>query len=162
MAEDRVEELKRLLELRAHPEGGHYAELWRSRAVVQPADMRPPRRALTSIYFLLATGERSRLHAVQSDEVWHHYEGDALELVLVSPDFAHVQRHRLDAVGPQARPVAVVPAGWWQAARPLGAYTLAGCSVGPGFEFADFQLLADQPGLAARLRALQPALEPFL
>ena len=91
------------------------------------------RSALTTIYFLLVEGTYSAWHRVQSDEVWHFYEGDALELL------TRDSVTRLDA----ENRVRVIRANEWQAARPLGAYTLVGCTVGPGFEFEDFEM---QPG----------------
>jgi predicted cupin superfamily sugar epimerase len=156
-APGRVAELVRALALRPHPEGGHFAEVYRSPRLVRPAGRAVERSALTTIYFLLAAGEHSRWHRVLADEVWHFYEGEPLELLwMPSPDGA-VERRRLGATG-DARRVAVVPAGAWQAARPLGAHALVGCTVGPGFDFADFALLADHPEPAAALRQLAPDL----
>jgi predicted cupin superfamily sugar epimerase len=155
---ERVEELIRTLALAPHPEGGYYREIWRGESRVQPCDDRGTRAALTSIYFLLPSGAISRWHRVRSDEIWHHYEGAPLELLLVAPDALRLERRRLGPLAPEQAPVCCVPAGWWQAARPLGAYTLVGCTVGPGFEFADFELLADRGPLAdALFRALPEA-----
>lgn len=157
----RVAELVRALALRSHPEGGHYAEVYRSAHRVRPTDRAVERSALTTIYFLLAAGERSRWHRVLGDEVWHFYEGDPLELLWTPSVDRAVERCRLGATD-DTRRVAVVPAGAWQAARPLGAYALVGCTVGPGFDFADFALLADQPDGAAALRRLAPELAELL
>ena len=123
------------LELRPHPEGGHYRETFRdSRTDAN-------RRALsTAIYFLLARGERSHWHRVDAVEVWHFYAGSALNLriahhgctphaVTLGPDLAAGQR-----------PQAIVPAHAWQAAESTGDWTLVGCTVSPGFEFAGFEL----------------------
>lgn len=159
---DRVAELIRTLSLRPHPEGGHYGEVYRSASVVTPADRDVTRPALTTIYFLLGPGERSRWHRVLSDEVWHHYEGGPLELFLLAEPGAGCERRVLAPVGRHDGPVAVVPAGVWQAARPLDAYALVGCTVGPGFDFADFALLADHPALAAELRRWSPDLPELL
>jgi predicted cupin superfamily sugar epimerase len=152
--------LSGLLGLVPHPEGGHYAEVFRSPATVSPADGRSPRPAITTIYFLLRAGERSAFHVVRSDEVWHYYEGDPLELVWTDAEFRSVERASLGPAAAETRPAAVVPAGWWQAARTTGAYTLVGCSVGPGFDFADFRLM--DPGEAAALRSRRPDLSVFL
>jgi uncharacterized protein len=154
----RAAELIRTLGLRPHPEGGHYVEVFRSGRRVRPFDRDGERAALTTIYFLLCAGERSRWHRVQADEAWHYHEGDPLELLSAPDPLGAVTRRRLGAVADHARPVAVVPAGCWQAARPLGAYTLVGCSVAPGFEFADFTLLADASETAAAFRAHHPDL----
>lgn len=146
----RAEELIRTLGLRRHPEGGHFAEIYKSRRRVGP------RAALTTIYFLLTEGERSRWHRVAADEVWHFYEGDPLDLMWEEGNDLH--RVQLGLVAVHRAPVAVVPAGAWQAARPLGAYTLVGCTVAPGFEYADFTLLSDVPDEAQRLRERYPDL----
>jgi predicted cupin superfamily sugar epimerase len=160
---NRVADLIRTLQLAPHPEGGHYREIWRSPEVVTPADARGTRAALTSIYFLLPAGARSRWHRVRSDEIWHHYEGAPLELLLVTPDEFHLERRRLGPLGvDQAQaPVACVPAGFWQAARSLGDYTLVGCTVAPGFEFSDFELLADRPEAEEALLRALPEAAPF-
>ncbi len=140
------------LGLTLHPEGGYFREIFRSALAVQPADARPPRAALATIYFLLPGGAHSRWHRVSSDEVWHLYEGGPLELMVADEQAGRVQRIILDQVAPNAGPVFTVPSGCWQAARPLGAYALTGCTVGPGFEFEDFSFLRDQPELAEVLR----------
>jgi len=159
---DRAAELVSALDLRPHPEGGHYREVFRSRETVEPRDGRGERSALTTIYFLLRAGERSRLHRVTSDEVWHFYEGDPLELLWTEPGEPGLRRAWLGPVGPDSAPVAVVPAGGWQAARSTGAYTLVGCSVGPGFDFADFTLVDGDPAAARELRERHPELEAFI
>lgn len=159
----RVAELIRTLALVPHPEGGHFAEVFRSSGAVRPAGRDVSRAALTSIYFLLAAGEHSRWHRVAADEAWHFYEGDPLELFWVDDRSGACVRRRLGAVAAggaagDTRPVEVVPAGAWQAARPTGAYALVGCTVGPGFDFRDFTLLADVPSEAERLGRRFPEL----
>lgn len=145
----RASELLKILGMRPHPEGGHYVEVFRSAHHVQVLERKVERSALTTIYFMLAAGEFSRWHRVQSDEVWHYQEGDAIELLLF--DDRGMRRLRLGPVARDARPTLVVPAGTWQAARTAGAYTLVACTVGPGFDFADFSLAADAPEVAARI-----------
>src|SRR5690349_12602899 len=117
----RATSLIEMLGMRPHPEGGFYRELYRSSSRVQPADARPPRAALTTIYFLLTEGAHSRWHRVASDEVWHLYEGGPLELIQAQPDGSGIHRIVLEPASSNAGPVHVVPAGHWQAARPLGA-----------------------------------------
>lgn len=141
----RVDELIRLLRLEPHPEGGHFVQTYRSALNVQPHDQRGTRAALTNIYFLLVEGDVSRWHRVASDEAWNWYEGAPLELFVVPPRGAEVTRIVLGPLSGESSPQHVVPAGWWQAARPRGSYSLVGCCVGPGFEFADFTLLGDVP-----------------
>lgn len=159
---DRASALVTTLGLVPHPEGGYYGELYRSTAAVHPADGRGSRPALTTIYFLLPAGAISRWHRVQSDEVWHFYEGAPLDLWMASPAGDQTSQHRLGPLDGAQWPVLTVPAGRWQAARSTGAYTLAGCTVGPGFDFGDFALAADQPAAAAALRARHPALAELL
>jgi len=158
----RAAELIQILGLRPHPEGGHYGEVFRSALEVRVSDRDTSRRALTSIYFLLAAGERSRWHRVLADEAWHFYEGAPLELLWLDPSGTDCTRRLLGPVAPGQAPVHVVPAGCWQAARPTGKYTLVGCSVGPGFEFADFTLLADHAAEADGLRRRFPDLAALL
>jgi predicted cupin superfamily sugar epimerase len=158
----RAEHLIASLGLIPHPEGGHFREVHRSASLVQPQDARPARTALTTIYFLLAQGEVSRWHRVGSDEAWHFYEGEALELFTASPDFGECTRRVLAPATDDVQPVHVVPAHHWQAARTTGGYTLVGCTVGPGFEFADFQLLRDLPSEAERVRQKCPGVVQFI
>jgi predicted cupin superfamily sugar epimerase len=149
----RAAELIAKLDLRPHPEGGYYRQIFRSAAMVTPADGRGTRSAATTIYFLLAAGMQSRWHVVSSDEVWHLYEGGPLELLEIDLPARSLVRVQL-AHGDS--PVHTIPAGHWQAARPLGEYALVGCTVAPGFEFEDFRLLADDPEVAAVVRATWP------
>jgi hypothetical protein len=139
--------LIRRYRLQAHPEGGWYREMHRSAEAVIRAD-RQPRAAFTAILFLLQAGEISRWHRVhRADETWHFHAGDPLELLLLPPEGGAVQRQLLGLPQPDSppEPLAVVPAGWWQAARSLGAFSLVSCCVAPGFTFADFSLLRDHP-----------------
>ena len=159
----RVAELIRTLELAPHPEGGYYREIWRAPLPVEPADGRGQRAALTVIYFLLPGGAVSRWHRVRSDEVWQHVEGAPLELLQLRPDEWRLHRSRLGSPATdQQTPLHCVPAGWWQAARCLGSYTLVSCAVAPGFEFADFELLAERAELAAELGRALPEAVGFL
>jgi uncharacterized protein len=124
------------LELKPHPEGGHYRETFRDSSV--DAD---GRSRSTAIYFLLARGERSHWHRVDAVEVWHYYAGDAL--ILQIADGGEQRRVRLGAdLAAGEVPQAVVPAQAWQAAESTGEWTLVGCTV--GFEFATFELA--EPG----------------
>lgn len=148
----RATQLIARLALAPHPEGGRFRRFHTSAA---PAGMRPP---CSAIHFLLAAGEQSAWHRVDADEVWHFVEGDPLELVIYHAAEDRLERRRLGPVGSgedDDGPVHVVPAGAWQAARPLGDYALCTCLVAPAFEFAGFTLL-DDPSLAARLRVRAP------
>jgi hypothetical protein len=139
--------------LQPHPEGGWYRRLYASDTPTRL--LRGTRPTVTSIVYLLTAGERSRWHRVASDELWHFYEGAPLTLLHAAPDWSHVEALRLQA-GEAPCPMAAVPAHHWQAAASEGPYSLVGCSVAPGFDFADFTLLADDPAATAQLRARQP------
>ena len=119
-----------------HPEGGWYVETWRADA--SGATGRP---VASAILFLLPAGEESRWHRVDADELWQYSAGDPLELRIAPADGGPLARHRLgpDVTATDAVQL-VVPAGAWQAARPLGAWTLVGCVVAPAFSFEGFEL----------------------
>ena len=127
-----AEEIIARLGLRPHPEGGRFAETFRSAC--------EGRTAATAIYYLLRSGERGHWHRVDADEIWHFYAGAPLELSL-SEDGRTVRHLRLGidfAFGDQ--PQIAVPKTVWQAARSLGAWTLVGCTVAPAFDYAGFEL----------------------
>ena len=155
----RAAELIAALDLQPHPEGGFYRQIFQSAVQVIPMDERGPRAALTTIYFLLTEDSCSRWHQVASDEVWHLYEGGPLELLELSASGQSVLRRCLGPIGGGTdAPVCTIGAGVWQAARPLGPYALVGCTAGPGFDFSDFRLLADDHVRAAAVRAALPDL----
>ncbi len=144
-----VARLVATLSLAPHPEGGFYKETWRAPLALGGLPHGAPRAASTAIYFLLPAGTFSAIHRVRSDEVWHHYDGDPLELHVWSGDRHpvgdHEARHTMHLLGRDLargeRPQWVVPAGAWQAALPRGdRYSLCGCTVAPGFDFADFEM----------------------
>ena len=128
-------EVIRLLDLKPHPEGGHFRETFRDESASGNG-----RAASTAIYFLLARGERSHWHRIDAVEVWHWYAGAALTLEIASENGSR-QRVILgsDLAGGE-RPQAIVPAHAWQAAQTLGDWTLVGCTVAPGFDFSGFEL----------------------
>lgn len=158
MKQSRAEELIEFLGLEPGFAGGYFGDVFRSPSLVHPDDDRPQRTALTTIYFLLVPGEPERWHRVRSDEVWHYYEGDPLELFWIDEEKGGLCQHLLGKVGEGQSPCAVVPAGRWQAARKRGAYTLVGCDVGPGFEYEDFELLSEVPGEEVEVRERFPEL----
>ena len=125
----------RLLELKPHPEGGHFREVFRDMRTVENG-----RSASTAIYFLLARGERCHWHCVDAVEIWHWYAGAPLALE-ISEGEGRIARVTLgnDLTGDQ-RPQAAVPAHAWQVAQSLGDWTLVGCTVAPGFEFKNYEL----------------------
>jgi len=122
------------LELKPHPEGGHYRETfrdWRTDA--------NGRALSTAIYFLLARGERSHWHRIDAVEVWHYYAGHALTLGIADDSGRRIVRLGPD-LGAGEVPQAIVPPRAWQAAESSGDWTLVGCTVAPGFDFAGFEL----------------------
>lgn len=158
----RAAHLVKHLRLEPHPEGGFFRQLFRSSEPVMPADGRGTRAALTTIYFLLPADDVSRWHRVRSDEVWHFYEGAPLEIWTMTPDLGELSVSRLGPIANDAEPVMVVRAGWWQAARPTGEYSLVGCTVGPGFEFDDFALARDLDPISSVLKARYPEVAELL
>lgn len=128
-------EIVRLLDLRPHPEGGHFRETYRD-----PVSAEDLRGHSTAIFYLLASGERSHWHRIDASEVWHHYCGAPLRLSL-SADGKHAEHKRLGtdfAAGES--PQIIIPKSYWQAAESLGAWTLVGCTVAPAFEFSKFEM----------------------
>jgi len=127
-----------LLDLKPHPEGGHFRETFRDAAG------EGGRAASTAIYFLLKRGERSHWHRVDATEVWHWHAGAPLRLSLSPADAGPVSHLTLGAdLASGERPQGVVPPHHWQAAESLGDWTLVGCTVAPAFEFSRFEILPD-------------------
>jgi predicted cupin superfamily sugar epimerase len=122
------------LDLKPHPEGGHYRETFRDSR--RDAD---GRSVSTAIYFLLARGERSRWHRIDAVEVWHYYAGSALTLQIADDADTRTVRLGPDLAAGEV-PQAIVAAQAWQAAESTGDWTLVGCTVAPGFDFAAFEL----------------------
>ena len=132
----RVKTLIKELDLLPHPEGGYYRETYRSSVLVEGE-----RSVSTMIYFLLTSDDRSSFHRIDTDEGWHHYEGDTIRIHILDQD-----DHRWVDVGrfeKEVTPQALIPAGLWFGAEVLPGshgYALVGCTVAPGFEFSHFQL----------------------
>lgn len=151
------------LQLLPHPEGGYYKENYRSSESIRqsalPARFSGDRPVSTAIYFLLNAGNFSALHRIQSDECWHFYAGDPLLVHMIHPD------GKAETVVLGNDPAAgqlfqyVVPAGCWFGSEPApgSAYSLVGCTVAPGFDFADFELAT-----AAQLLAGYPQHEVLI
>ena len=118
-----------LLGMRPHPEGGHYVETWRAETAEAARPMG------TAIYYLLARGEVSHWHRVDATEIWHWYDGAALALS-VSGETKLLGRDLVRGERPQI----LVPPHVWQSARSQGDWTLAGCTVAPGFTFSGFEM----------------------
>jgi predicted cupin superfamily sugar epimerase len=162
----RARQLIERLQLRPHPEGGWYREVFRSPGQVMPQDGRAARSALTSIYFLLEATQQSRWHRVLSDEVWLHLEGTPLDLWTWDAADGSLHTVTLGPVGTATLPQHVVSAGLWQAARPkpddAAGHVLVACTVGPGFDFSDFKMMAPGGSEALRITADHPLLAPLI
>lgn len=128
------------LSLQPHPEGGWYREIYRSSERVQAT--RGARSAITLIHYLLEGDQVSRWHVVDSDEIWHFYEGSPLEFFAYDPQLRTLVRHELGNSRDDHERAVAIPKGVWQAARSTGDFSLVGCTVGPGFEFEDFRFVA--------------------
>ena len=161
-----AERLIQTFGLKEHPEGGYFAESYRSPETYDgqalPTRYKGNRHFSTAIFFLLPQGTVSRIHRIASDEIWHFYMGGPLEILQIGPveqlervilgqdiELGHKLQH-------------IVPFGSWFGARPLkgSAYSFVGCTVAPGFDFADFEL-ADPAELRANFPALKEELSLF-
>ena len=126
-----AQDIIRMLALKPHPEGGHFRGTFRD-----PKQIADGRSVSTAIYFLLARGERAHWHRIDAVEIWHWYAGAPLQLEIAAAA-GRVERVTLGAdISAGLRPQAVVPPQAWQAAQTLGDWTLLGCTVAPGFDFA--------------------------
>jgi predicted cupin superfamily sugar epimerase len=161
-----AQELVTRLDLKRHPEGGYFRETYRAALTLGAEGLAPrfsgARNASTAIYYLLAAGDRSRFHRIRADEVWHFYAGDPLQVVeLTETGDVQITVLGTDFAAGQV-PQHVVPAGRWFGSCPApgSAYSLVGCTVAPGFDFADFemaerhQLLRDYPTAASWVECL--------
>ncbi len=148
-------EIMRLLDLKPHPEGGHFRETFRDPRMVAGS-----RAASTAAYYLLARGERSHWHKVDAVEVWHYHAGAPLKLEIALDANGPVECLTLGAdLAAGERPQAIVPTHAWQAAQTLGEWTLVGCTVAPGFEFKTFEVAGNDwaPGRDPPLAAERTA-----
>jgi predicted cupin superfamily sugar epimerase len=127
-------EIMARLDLKPHPEGGHFRETFRD-----PRADSDGRALSTAIYFLLARGERSHWHRIDAVEIWHYYAGSALTLQIACEEDRRSVRLGPDLAAGEV-PQAIVPAQAWQAAESSGDWTLVGCTVAPGFDFSKFDL----------------------
>jgi uncharacterized protein len=146
------------LQLERHVEGGSFRETYRSSLLLSADSLTnlftDPRSASTAIYFLLEAGQFSAFHTIKSDEVWHFYDGDPLDIYEIAADGSLIT-HKLGRDLEKGESLqAVVKAGNWFGSRVStgGAFSLVGCTVAPGFDFADFEL-ATREKLSARYPA---------
>lgn len=141
-----VEEIIELLQLKPHPEGGYFREIYRSEGMIKHKCLGPEytgdRNYSTSIYYMLDGNSFSAFHKIVQDETWHFYDGSPLALHMITPLGYHIEV----IMGPEIEKGQVfqytVPGGTWFAAKPVEteSYSLFGCTVSPGFTFADFRI----------------------
>lgn len=143
--------------LTPHPEGGFFRQIYQADAQVRSPVHGLPRPTVTHIYFLLLQGQVSRFHQVLHDEIWNHYAGAPLRLFQLHQQQLHEQR--LGGAGDDY--ATVVPAGYYQAAESTGEFTFVGCTVAPGFDFADFSFI-EEPSLSQWLQVAHPDMVRFL
>ena len=154
---DAIDNLVKQLRLEPHPEGGFFREVYRSSEEldfeIASTGLKGRRNLSTSIYFLLGSDSFSAFHRIRQDEIWHFYGGSSLSIHMISPDGIYscaVLGSMSDAAnqGSDLLPQFVVPAGFWFAAsvNHIQSYSLVGCTVSPGFDYADFEL-ADKDDL---------------
>lgn len=136
------------LQLMPHPEGGFYREIYRSEETLntssRDAAYAGQRNLSTAIYYLLTKGDFSAFHRIKSDEIWHFYAGDRLQLQVIHPDGKSETKIVGNMPYTQEEPFVVVPKSCWFAATSLGEFSLVGCTVAPGFAFEDFELAVRQ------------------
>jgi len=145
-----AENLTRLLNLEKHVEGGSFRETYRSILTMEPEGFEGDCNVSTGIYFMLEYGQFSAFHRIKSDEMWHHYLGEALIIYEIN-EAGKLIRHVLGKDLQEGQQLQLtIPAGSWFASRceVEGAYSLVGCTVAPGFDFRDFEL-ADRGALGA-------------
>ena len=145
-----TEALIRDLQLAPHPEGGYFRRVYESAKRTEVNGIERP--ALTPIKFLLPEGVVTRWHRVGATEVWDWHDGSPMELSVFDPDQRTLTRVQLDTSARGGQSNQVVPAGIWQSARTLGAYTLVDCSVSPGFSWQGFELMQSGSEVARTLR----------
>lgn len=133
-----ADEIIQALDLKPHPEGGHYKETFRDTEGLKG------RAHSTAIYYLLKHGEHSHWHRIDAVEIWHHYAGDPLRLEIATDDGVKESHTLGPDVWSRQSPQVIVPRQTWQSARSLGDWTLVGCTVAPGFEFDGFELAPPQ------------------
>ena len=153
-------------QMQPHPEGGYFARTYQSSGLIPkaalPAEFAGERYFSTAIIYLLKENDFSALHRLKQDEMWHFYLGGALRLVMISPEgrFTETILGQNTAAGDVVQ--AVVPAGCWFGAKPTGgaAFSFVGCTVAPGFDFADFEL-AKRSELLSQFRGLETIILGF-
>ncbi len=156
---DEIAAIVAALGLQPHPEGGFFAETYRSDERIAIDRYGAERTVSTAIYFMVTAESPSRVHRVRSDEIWHVYAGDPLEMLQLHPDGRGERIALGTRIAKGERPQVVVPRGVWQGVRvqPGGRFGLVGATVAPGFDFADFEM-----GAREELRSRFPSVAELI
>ncbi|WP_459209959.1 cupin domain-containing protein [Aquimarina rhabdastrellae] len=166
MNNQRIEKIVKKLDMLPHPEGGFYKETYRSEATIKKealiGDFSGDRNYSTAIYFLLTSENFSAFHRIKQDEIWHHYEGASLYVHVIDQDGVYARYSVGKNLEEGEFPQLVVPAGCWFASsvKNEDAYTFVGCTVAPGFDFADFEL-ANREELAVQYPEHKKIIEQY-
>jgi predicted cupin superfamily sugar epimerase len=159
---DRAKELIELFQLSKHPEGGYFREVYRSEKKGKIDTHGNERSWLTGIYFLLIENDISRFHRVKHDEIWHFYEGAPLALTEIHPESLDIKTITLGQRGPLLTYTHCVKGSFWQSAYSDGPYSFVGCNVSPGFEFKDFEMMADRKEVKTAVMSKYPELKKYI
>jgi len=159
---DRTRELIELFQLAKHPEGGYFREVYRSTNRITIDASGKSRSALTDIYFLLTNNDFSKFHRVRHDEIWHFYEGSPLVLTEINPDTFDMKQITLGERAALLIYKHCVKGNVWQSAYSKGAYSFVGCTVGPGFEFDDFEMMINCKETITPVLSKYPGLRKYV
>ena len=159
---DRAKELINLFQLSKHPEGGYFREVYRSEIKVKTEPSGVKRSGLTDIYFLITENNISRFHRLAHDEIWHFYEGAPITIIDIHPESLNMNRTTLGSPDPLLVYKHCIKGTHWQCAFSNGPYSFVGCTVGPGFEFDDFEMMAHQQQTMTAVLSKYPDVKKYM
>lgn len=159
---DRAKKLIELFQLSKHPEGGFFREVYRSEKKGKIDSYGNERNWMTGIYFLLNENDISRFHRIKHDEIWHFYEGAPVTLTEIDPNTLDINVVTIGQPGPLLTYTHCVKGNTWQSAYSHNPYSLIGCTVGPGFEFEDFEMMTHCKEVKAAVVSKYPDLEKYI
>ncbi|MCJ7773008.1 MAG: cupin domain-containing protein [Desulfobacterales bacterium] len=151
-----------MFQLSKHPEGGYFREVYRFEKKAKIDTFGNERSLLTDIYFLLTEKDISRFHRLKHDEIWHFYEGAPVTLTEIQPNSLDINKVTIGSPGPLLTYKHCVEKNLWQSAYSHGQYSLVGCTVCPGFEFEDFEMMANYTEIMTSVLSKYPELEQYM